>query len=198
MTTTLTPLASTTAADNPAVTLTHYAVTVNGTVVGKVGQHRVESVARYSGSAVGRSSHRTAWYWESEDNCGDYELRTRTEAVEGLVDLAVEVPAEQPVAEVAEPATPTSQVRHASTCDGLTFLGGNCWGQCLTPVVREEQGGAGRLWYAVLVDGAGAEVQVLCRNLDRMGARAEARAWERERRAVAQVEGDAAAAALAD
>ncbi len=64
-----------------------YEVSLDGTVLGTVAQERSSTTHGYSGSRLGYNTYRTTWCWETEDNCGDYELRTRTEAVEGLVDF---------------------------------------------------------------------------------------------------------------
>ena len=68
-------------------TLNSYDVFVGGEKIGRVFQMRATTMNRYSGRMYGYATERTVWAWESEGGLGgDYELDTRREAVEGLVE----------------------------------------------------------------------------------------------------------------
>lgn len=68
------------------VTLSRYAVEVDGVEVGQVYQERVSTVTAYSGLAYGYPSTRTAWAW-SGDNMGNGEMDTRAEAIDDLLSM---------------------------------------------------------------------------------------------------------------
>ena len=68
------------------MTLSNYAVLQDGVQVGRVFQHRATTMSRYAKASYGHETTRTMWAWESDDNGGDYELTSRREALDGLVE----------------------------------------------------------------------------------------------------------------
>lgn len=69
------------------VSLKRFEVIVDGERVGTVGQHRADTVRAYAGSSLGRTTTRTCWFWQSEDNAGDFEFTSRAKAVADLLDF---------------------------------------------------------------------------------------------------------------
>lgn len=72
------------------ITLKHYEVSVDGEVIGRVSQHRAQTMNSYSGKTYGYATYRTCWQWEAEIGGGDYEIRTRTQAITDLVEYVAE------------------------------------------------------------------------------------------------------------
>jgi len=66
-----------------------YEVRVDGQRAGVVGQSRSATRHGYANSRLGYDTWRNTWYWNSDDNAGDYEFDTRKAAVEDLVGYAV-------------------------------------------------------------------------------------------------------------
>lgn len=72
------------------ISLKQYEVRVDGKRIGVVAQHRADTAHGLAGQMLARMTTRTAWSWLTDDDCGDYEIGTRKQAVDDLVAFAVD------------------------------------------------------------------------------------------------------------
>lgn len=66
-----------------------YDVLVDGVRVGQVYKDHATTSHRYAHNMLAYTTSRRTWSWVAECGGGDFEIATRKEAVEGLVEYAV-------------------------------------------------------------------------------------------------------------